>query len=208
MSTGSATARRALVLASLLLAACSGKDSSRLTGNTDAERFTFSFEDPAGDTLAHPAASGGRGLDVIGVSGAVQASNIVLTIAFTRDVSLWTAGQPNSIDGFLDLDLDENSATGIEGAAGEYGGNAPLGAEFYLSLRDNGAGSVALVRASDREFWAVPAEVSLGTMRVTVPRTLLGDPDGEFRLSLVVGRPDLPATDFAPSTGYYTVNRP
>jgi hypothetical protein len=45
-------------------------------------------------------------------------------------------------------------------------------------------------------------------MRVTIPRRLLNDTDGKFRSSVVVGHPEKPATDFAPSTGFYVVNRP
>ena len=112
-----------------------------------------------------------------------------------------------SVDGFIDLDLDENSATGIPGAAEEFGGSAPLGAEFYVSLRDVEPGYVALIDVATYDFRIAPATWSGSTMRVTLPRTRLADEDGQFRMSVVVGHPELPATDFAPSEGFYTVHR-
>ena len=197
--------RRPAILAAALLAlsvACGDSTAPRPFGSYD-----FSFDDPAADTLPNGDGTTALALDVTGVNGTVDATDVVLTLTFTAPIAPWSAAQPNSVDGFLDLDLDQNSATGIPGAAEEYGGSAPLGAEYYLSLREVSAGSIALVNPATSSYRAVAASVSGNTMRIVIPRRHLNDADGQFRLSLVVGTPGRPATDFAPNAGYYAAVR-
>ena len=198
--------RRAILAAALLTALCAC--AAEPAGPPPFESYDFAFDDPAADTLPNSGGVTIPALDVTGVSGTVSATEIVLTLSFTTPVSMWSAAQPNSVDGFLDLDLDQDSATGIPGAAEEFGGSAPLGAEYYLSLREVMAGRIALVNVATDTYRTVPASVSGNTMRIVVPRSYLGDEDGQFHFSLVVGAPGRPATDFAPSTGYYTAARP
>lgn len=142
-----------------------------------------------------------------GVSGSVTASSVVVRLTFTQPIAPWSAQTAGSVDGFVDFDVDENSATGIPGAASECGGSAPLGSDYYLSLRDVSPGHVSLKMANSASdpFQPVPAAWSGSTLQITIPRSLLPDQDGKFRMSVVVGNVDLPATDFVPSDGYYTV---
>ena len=190
-----------------LLCACAGEP----VGRPPFESFDFAFGDPVGDTVATPPGTTAPALDVTGVSGTVNATDVVLTLSFTTPIAPWSAAQPNSVDGFLDLDLDQNDATGIPGAADEYpeyDGDTLLGAEYYLSLRQVATGMIALVNSATRTYRPVPAAVSGNTMRIVIPRRYLADEDGQFRLSLVVGTPGRPATDFAPNNGHYTAVRP
>ncbi|HEU4564886.1 MAG TPA: hypothetical protein VFS05_09575 [Gemmatimonadaceae bacterium] len=198
--------RRLVIAAALLLAACSRKE----VAGPEFEAFDFSFSDAAADTLPHDGTAPGGALDVVSVSGSVDDINLQLVLTFAAPVAFWSAAQPNSIDGFLDLDLDENATTGIPAAVNEYGGSASIGAEYYLSLRDVQPGRIALVSPTSEPvtYRLVSATVSGNTMHVIIPRTMLSDPDGAFRLAAVVGNPARPATDFAPSEGYYAVRRP
>lgn len=200
---------RALVaLAACLLGGLSACTIEQIGGaGPQFEAFGFSFADPHSDTLPHVTTTSRRALDLVGVSGSVEATALAVTLTFSTPIAPWSHQATGSIDGFIDFDLDENSATGIPGAAEEYGGSAPLGADYYISLRDAEPGHVALLLPGTSQYWAVPAFWSGSEMRIRVPRTLLGDPDGHFRLSVVVGHPELSATDFAPSEGYYTVHR-
>lgn len=188
------------------LTACSGE---RAAGPPPFVAYDFSVTDASADTLAHGAASAYPSLDVTAISGSVTASSVVIRLTFTQPVAPWSAQSAGSVDGFVDFDVDENSATGIPGAASEYGGSAPLGADYYLSLRDVSAGHVTLRMAASASasFQPVPATWSGSTLEITIPRSMLPDQDGQFRLSAVVGNADLPATDFAPSDGYYTIHR-
>jgi len=173
------------------------------------EPFEYQFTDATGDTLANTQSLPQRALDVTRVSGSVDASTVTIELTFSTPVHPWSAQTTGSVDGFIDFDLDEDSDTGVPGAASEFGGDAPLGSEYYLSLRDlDAGGNVSLVRVLDHAFVAVPATWSGNVMRVRIPRRLLPDTDGRFRTSVVVGHPQDPATDFAPSTGFYVVSRP
>lgn len=173
------------------------------------EAFTYAFTDAEGDTLANAEALPQRALDVVGISGSVDAASVVVELRFSTPVRPWSEQATGSVDGFVDMDIDGDAATGIPGAAAEFGGSAPLGAEFYLSLRDLiGPGqSVSLVRVNDYSFRPVPATWEGNVMRVTIPRAAMQDDDGTMRMSVVVGHPQDPATDFAPSSGYYVLER-
>ena len=167
---------------------------------------SFSFADPVGDTLPGTRPGGARALDVSGVSGTISASEIVLRFEFTADVAPWSSARSNSVDGFVDFDVDENMSTGVPGAADEMGGSSRMGADYYLSLRDaNGGTAVALVNTSTRAYVAVPAQFAGKTLTVRVSRALLGETDGRFRLGGIVGNGQRPLTDFVPNDGNYTV---
>lgn len=173
--------------------------------------FDFAFADPAGDTLAVapglpeavPAA-----VDLVAVWGRVEQNRILLTLEFAGPVAPWSAGAPNSLDGFVDLDLDQSSATGLPGAGTAVGSAPNLGAEFYLDLRDPRSGRAALVEPARRRFVLVPARFAGPAVTIEIPRGELGSHDGQFRLGLVVGVPGQPITDVAPNTGNYAVVRP
>lgn len=202
-----AVASSVIAAAVAAITACSGGEPA---GTAAFTAYDFALTDPAGDTLVHADTAPHASLDVTGISGSVNALSLVVRLTFTRPVAPWTAQTAGSVDGFVDLDVDENSATGIPGAASEYGGSAPLGSDYYVDLRDVSAGHVALRRVTSGTSspeWAVAATWSGSTMEITIPRSLLSDPDGQFRLSAVVGNADIPATDFAPSDGYYRVAR-
>ncbi len=173
--------------------------------------FDFAFSDPQGDTLPPgpglpdeaPAA-----IDVVAVRGRVEQDRIVLTLEFAGPVAPWSAGASNSLDGFVDFDLDQSSTTGIPGAGTAVGSVPGLGVEFYLDLRDPRSGKVALVEPAGRRFALVSARFGGPTVTIEIPRRELGSDDGQFRMGLVVGVPGRPITDVAPNTGNYTVVRP
>jgi hypothetical protein len=195
--------RLALVAAACLIVACGDGGGGVAPPVIEFRAYSFSFADSVGDPpRGRPMATRN---DVLSLAGTVDSTNLTITITFTAPVSFWTDQGSSALDGFLDLDLDENSATGIRGAAEQYGGSAPLGAEFYLSLRDNGSGEIALVSLATGSFMLVPATIDGTRMHITIPRELLDDPDGRFRMSLVVGDAASPATDFVPNSGYLSV---
>ena len=164
----------------------------------------FSFTDPINDRVAGEAELGAP--DIVQVSGSYDDSELTLVLIFDSPVLPWSANQLNSLDGFVDFDLDEDQSTGIPAAADEFGGNAGLGAEMYLSLRDVGGTHMTLVHAGTKQFTGVPAVFEGKTVTIRIPRTdLADDVDGRFRMAVVVGHPAHSATDFAPNDGYYTV---
>jgi hypothetical protein len=149
-----------------------------------------------------------KGIDIIGVSGRVDADEVRLRIEFAEPVVPWTAGAANSLDGFVDFDVDENAGTGIADVGELGGGSFELGADFYLDLRDNGSGKMALVNTSKRKFSWVKAEFSGTAVEVRIPRSALAtdtDADNVFAIGVLVTTRDRPVTDLAPNVSNYLI---
>lgn len=201
------TAALGLALASLTLA-CDNNEyfptqsaGGGLGGGGTAARF--SFTDPAGDRLVGDDDIGSP--DIVQVSGSYDAEGLVLVLTFDAAVVPWSENQLNSLDGFVDFDLDESTATGIPAAGDGYGANAGLGADYFLNLRDVGGTQMSLMRADGKQFSIVSARFEGRTVTVEVPRSALGNDEGGLRMSVVVGHPGSPATDLAPNEGHFTV---
>lgn len=163
----------------------------------------YSFSDPVNDRIAGDAGIGAP--DIVRVSGSYDADALTIVLTFESAVVPWSANQLNSLDGFVDLDVDENAATGIPAAADEFGGRAGMGAEYYLSLRDVGGTQVTLVNVGSKQFTGVPALFEGRSVTIRVPRPALADDDGRLRMAVVAGHPATPATDFAPNEGHWTI---
>jgi hypothetical protein len=199
--------RRWLLGLGLCCAACGSTPTAPIN---DRAPFDFSFDDVQGDTLAVTPLppDAGPAVDLIKVSGHVAADVITLDLDFAQPIAFWSARAPNSLDGFADFDLDQNQSTGIPDAAQAAGGSFDLGVEFYLDLRDNGRGQIALVDATKKSFVSVPATISGSRLSVTIDRTLFGTNDGQFDLGVLIGDRDRAVTDFGPDTGHYSVVHP
>lgn len=194
--------------AALLLAACGAAPTEP---GADKAPFDFEFADPAADTIpprAGTPADAPPGADLVQVRGRVERDHIVLVLQFGEPVVPWSRGAANSLDGFLDLDLDESAATGTPGAGGAAGSAPGLGAEFYLDLRDPRAGRMVLIEPAARRFVLVPARFEGTSVTIEIPRAELGNDDGEFRMGVVIGVPGRPITDVAPNSGNYAVHQP
>jgi hypothetical protein len=199
---------RPLVLLAGLAAGCGGGPTAP---DVDRAPFEFEFADPAGDTLATPPAAppaGARAPDLVRVSGRVERGTIRFVLEFAEPVAPWSARAPNSLDGFLDIDLDENALTGIAGAGAGAGGDPDLGAEFYVDLRDPQGGRMALIEPARRRFVLIPARFEGSRVTIEIPRGELGPDDGQFHFALVVGLPGRPVTDVAPNTGHFAARHP
>jgi hypothetical protein len=65
--------------------------------------------DPADDTF-------GVGLiqhDILSVTSTINPTNVVFGVSFAGAIAPASASLPSSLVGFLDLDIDQNSATGV-----------------------------------------------------------------------------------------------
>lgn len=192
-----------MVPALLLLAACSDTPSEPPRLSTG---FQYSFSDPVGDTLPPPPNVFNRALDVEGLDVGLTAESIFVRIEFTAQISRWSAMALNSIDGFLDFDFDDNPSTGLPAATEEIGGvDAAMGVESYVSLRDDGSGHL-LRRVGDTEEWqAVPVQFSERSFTVRFARADVGETDGAFRVSAMIGGTNRVITDLVPGSGHYRV---
>jgi hypothetical protein len=188
----------------MALAACGSGPTAPVGDQTP---FDFAFEDPRGDTLAvlDLPPNAGPAVDLISVSGTVGADLVTLILDFAEPVSLWTSAAANSLDGFVDFDLDQASGTGGQDAAG---GQFGLGVEFYLDLRDNGGGRMGLVDVTKKTFTTVPATFDGTRVTIEIPRSAFGTDDGQMNIGVLIGDRDRPQTDFGPDTSHYILARP
>lgn len=188
----------------VLLAACDLNEylPTQTAGGAGGGSDSFSFTDPTGDL--RPDVSSPEAPDAVALTGEVEDDTLTIRLAFRSTISRFSEGQGNSLDGFVDLDLDENATTGIPAAVDEVGGASGMGADYYIDLRDATATAVVLTEAGTTTGTAVPATFGATSVTIRVPRALLDDEDGSFRISALVGNPDGP-TDFVPNSGFLTV---
>ena len=80
-----------------------------------------------------------------------------------------------------------------------------MGVETYVSLRDDGAGTM-LRRVGDTEEWReVRVQFTERSFTVGIARTDVGETDGVFRISAMIGGTNREITDLVPSSGHYRV---
>lgn len=193
-----------VIPALLLLAACSDTPFEPPGLSTG---FQYSFTDPVGDTLPPPANVFNRALDVKGIDVGLTAESIFVRVEFTAPISRWSATALNSIDGFLDFDFDDNASTGLPSATEEIGGvSAGMGVESYVSLRDDGSGHL-MRRVCDTEEWqSVPVQFAERSFTVRLARADVGETDGAFRVSAMIGGTNRVVTDLVPGSGHHRVS--
>ncbi len=162
---------------------------------------SVSVPDPAGDTLGVLPIQH----DILSVTSTVNPTNLVFDVSFAGAIAPPSAFSPSSVVGFLDLDIDQNSATGVNARFG-----APptptviAGVELYIDLFSESftPGMVDVVNAST----GLPtgsAAISYGatTFSLSLPFSLIGGDDGFLNYGLVVGTFNEATDEATGSTG-------
>jgi len=183
-----------LLVGALLLGLASGCGSDP-TGATAEVAFDFAFEDAVGDTTAATANPNEvPAIDLVAVSGRVEAASVRVVLEFAEPISRWSDGLANGLDGFIHFDVDQNASTPS--------GIVAQGGEFYIDLRDNGFGKVGLVAVTARTITVLDATFEGNRFEVVVPRRALetsSDTDNRLDLLVRVGsRNRVPLTDRGP----------
>lgn len=153
--------------------------------------------DPVGDSL------GNAVHDISQFSATSDGVSLTLQLTFVGSVSLPGSGQPNEIFGFIDLDTDQNGATG-SGANVAFNCPAPpfLGVDYFVSL----FGSGNVVDANTMASLGMPTVMANGnTLSVQIPLALLGGDDGLVNTAAVIGDAVGP-NDCAPDDAFLTNN--
>jgi hypothetical protein len=171
--------------------------------------FQRTFSDPVGDTIAPGANVFARALDVKTIRVGMTAESLFIRYEFTQPISFWSTGGTESIDGFVDLDLDDNAATGGRSAVDEYGyGTANLGADYYVSLRDDRSGHLRMLDFATRTWHPLGITIAANGFTLRIRRSELGESDGVLSLSALVGGQLRLATDAVPNQGHFRVAIP
>ena len=200
--------RRVMPLGAAVLMSCGGEPTGPLGRAPTGSDFQYAYSDPVGDTLPPPQNIFNRALDVEGVDVGVTTDSVFVRIELTSPISRWSDGALNSIDGYVDFDVDDNATTGFPAATEEFGSvNAQMGVETYVSLRDDGAGHLFRRVGTTDEWREVRVEFSSRSLTIRMSRAELGETDGAFRISAMIGGTNREITDLVPNAGHYRVPR-
>lgn len=195
--------RRLLPAAAMILAAC-GSDPTGPDKVTS--RFQYQFSDPVGDTMPPPANVVQRALDVERFDVGLTTDSIFIRVSFTGPISRWSQMALNSIDGFIDFDFDDNAGTGYPAATQEFGTvDAQMGVESYILLRDDGNGHLLRRDGLAAEWRNVDVTFEERSLTIRFARADVGETDGIFRVSAMVGGTNRWITDLVPSDKHYRV---
>lgn len=191
-------AGRAALLAALLFGAAGCGDEPSANAGITTHRFT----DPAGDGVT---VEGVPPVDLVGLEVVQADDGITLVLDFAGVVTPWSRGLANSLDGYVDLDLDRDPATGRRGPPGDYPVSSAVGAEYSVLLRDRWPGQVALLRWGDDAELRVAAVFDGSRVTVRIPASRVVGLGSGMLVAAAVGHPLRSVTDVAPDGGSYSV---
>lgn len=196
--------RRISPILLLILASCSPAPTETVGLSSS---FQYSFSDPVGDTLPPPPNVFQRALDARAIQVGLTADSIMVRVEFTGEISKWSSQALNSIDGFIDFDFDDNPATGYPSATQEFAGvDARMGVEAYISLRDDGMGHLMRRDGQAADWRPVPVEYGSNSFTLRFARNDVGEADGVFRVSAMIGGTGRLISDLVPGDGHYRID--
>lgn len=191
----------ALVATLAGLAACDLNEylpTQSIGGGGGGAGIGFDVADATGDLL--PGADPATAPDVVRLAGTVGTDTITIRLTFATPVARFSAGLPNSLDGMIEIDADENSNTGIEAAVNRFGGSSTMGVDYYVLLSDVSGTQMELVTVATSRRTRIPATFTSTVVTLHIPRALLATTGDRIRIAGVVGTPD-GATDLVPDAG-------
>jgi hypothetical protein len=164
---------------------------------------TGAVSDPAGDTFETSASDGLVPPDLVSFSAMVSGGSVTIQLDFAQPVAPATSQSPNVVVGFIDIDIDQNPATGNQATADSYrtdGGSTGTGVDYSILLFPDIEGRFAVLDVQSVDVGSASAQFTGNSIIVTVPLSVLGGDDGAMDLSTTVGTIPEP-TDYAPNVG-------
>ncbi|MDJ0661973.1 MAG: S8 family serine peptidase [Crocosphaera sp.] len=163
------------------------------------------FDDPPGDTFGYYDA-----LDIKSLSGSVSGGYLTLTMEFFTPIAPPSSyDYYNAVVGYWDLDVDQNTATGVPSNQSYFAPpdqqGGPLGVDVYVDLfsEEYQPGLVNLVDTTTYSTIAtVPITYNIDSLQIEIPLSVLDD-DGSINYGTVVGSFYEP-TDAAPNPEFGT----
>jgi hypothetical protein len=189
--------------------ACSQSSDVPSMPDVAGDPSTVSVADPIDDTFGLP---GGTQWDITALTVTRETDGLTLRLDFANDVALPLTADPNALVGLVELDLDQNRATGKLGYVDQLrhdGGSTGMGVDAALNLSQIAADSTLVVYNMGGNPTG-RAKVAIGGRRLTirVPSALLGDDDGYIDAAVIVGNQGHSPTDLAPQSGHLSLNPP
>src|SRR6478609_2042675 len=140
---------RASVLMSLSLLvsalACGGSSEMPSMPTDTGDPSTVTVADPIGDTFGLPA---GLQWDIVALAVARETDGITVRLDFANEVAMPVAADPNALVGLVELDLDQNRATGKLGYVDQLrkdGGATEMGVDAAINISQIAPDSTLLV---------------------------------------------------------------
>lgn len=164
---------------------------------------TASLTDPVGDTFG----SAGPQWDVTALTVTRTTDGIIVFVDFANDIVPPVPGDPSGLIGEVELDLDQNVATGHGAVTDEVRtdhGSTGLGVDATIVFGPFIGDSSVVTNVDLTEVGRAETSYSGHRVTIKVPRALLRDDNGWLNAAVVVGH-SLSATDFAPQSGHLTV---
>lgn len=188
-----------LVATCLVLSlSCGGDSAGPGSGNV-----TASATDPTGDQFGTDSVQ--PDLVKVTVTRDTGGVTVVLDLAAPA-MSLFT-DTIHGVGGYLDLDTDQDSTTGIDTWTDVFRatGSTGMKEEFYLDFVDLAVDSTAFVYdTAFNQTGSVRPAFSGNHVTFRIPKLLLHNDDGFVNVAVVVGN-NLEPTDLAPNTGHIKV---
>jgi plastocyanin len=164
---------------------------------------TATLADPIGDTFGTNAK-----WDLTALTLARDAGDITAILDFAQGVAQPVSLDPSSLLALVDLDLDQNPATGGPAVVDEFrqdGKSTGLGVDARISFATmDEAGRVAVLDGDGREIGRVTPTYDGRRVTVRVPRSILADDDGYVSAAAIVGIVGAPS-DIVPAVGNLTL---
>lgn len=170
-----------------------------------AGTIAFILVDPAGDTIPGPAGKP-KGIDLVSVRGEYKRDSLILWLNFSEPVEPSSSSAPNSVTGFFELDLDDNSTTGSSAMSNESGASATLGVDYRFVLKSPDAGVIDLVNLATQTSVRLEVSYVENSVVIRAPMSALGNDDGSFSFVGAIGTLDR-LTDVFPNSGQVSVRR-
>jgi hypothetical protein len=194
--------RSVSVFAVVLLGACSHSSTGPGTSS-----LTVTSTDPSGDTYGFLAVQ----WDLTGLTLTRDTGGIDFAIDFTTNVLSPASKDSDAVYGEIDFDTDQSATTGTTSYVDIFGpGSSGMGVDYVVDLFDYTPDSlVALLRynANDSTYSTVYSfRPTFSGTRISgrIPRSALGNDDGNLNAAIVVGTLREP-TDIAPNAGHLKV---
>jgi hypothetical protein len=190
-----------LALAVATLAACSGDVAGPLATGGAGEHREVSALDPRGDTFGVSDPK----WDLVSLAIGRDAEGLTIRLELTQDVVSPASDRAAGVIAFVDLDLDQNPATGRRAVADDYrldGGYTALGVERTIDLTGLALdGSATVYGATGDSIGRVVPAYAGRTVTLRLPTALLGGDDGYVNGAVIVGTIGS-ASDIAPDAGH------
>jgi hypothetical protein len=201
-----------VALAAAALAACGGGGDS--TGPKTPQTTTFAFTDPTGDIVQTAGTDTAAAADVVQITGSITQDTLAVSVHLAQPPRRLVANDSGAFYGFLELDVDEQTTTGISTFAEDAGlSSNNIGEDFFIffaALRD----LPFIVNAQTGDFLQA-GEMNYGgdSVVIRIPLTQLSQDDAKLRMvgfvtnaerlaDSTVGR----ASDVFPNNGYFEIH--